>query len=304
MKKNPIFFILISILLCLTTLLFFSCSKEETIEDRLYGSWRSYEKNVHTILTYHAQGTWAATHKVEGSFSKIVEKKGVVRGTWQVAGGKLEMKTDEAAVDVGWRVGETKIFEIVGEVADTLTLKNEVQRIKVWNRLKSDDKPKEDEAVEGGVVVNLGPMVVNLMKLRARSKERYLCVDLALQIESIEGVDFVMVIQDPQSTDVTSYKYEIHPRIKEAVLFYLSSLTYNKIKTFDKSEVAMNELKTILNPYLRGQINSVDIKNIVVTSKRKSVNDFINQFSVDFQIEPDTELDQDSTAEEGVGEET
>jgi hypothetical protein len=69
---------------------------------------------------------------------------------------------------------------------------------------------------------------------------------------------------------------KLHPRVREAAIFYLSSKTYQDLRTVKKAQEVTIELKRVLNPYFKNRIKRLIVHEIVLTSEKKMVDDYEN----------------------------
>ncbi|MCK5098675.1 MAG: flagellar basal body-associated protein FliL, partial [Desulfobacteraceae bacterium] len=73
---------------------------------------------------------------------------------------------------------------------------------------------------------------------------------------------------------------KIHPKAREAVIVYLSSLIHKDIKDLGKVEAIQGILKTILNPYVGNMVEEVDIDHVVVSTTIDRVQEFLIEHSI------------------------
>lgn len=308
-------------LILLVYILSSGCKSGPKVEEFLIGSWRAYKMKVHSILTFHANGNWVIENRVEGKLSKIVAKRGRISGEWfytdDIEGllpedyeppeevEEVEKKEEKKGEDSeeeeekpkvflvltvlnaeeaeDWVEGSTNPYEIVVLDKEKLILKSLNGDIMDWDRVRAE-KGKDLDA-DGSLAVKLGSLVVNLSRTKVRHKKRYLCIDLdmILEVPVQEGVP----MPEPPP---------LHPRVREAAIFYLSSLTYKDIKSIDKSQMHINNLKDVLNPYMKGKIKELFIRNIIVTSEKKNVEDFKSQILKPQEVEaPPAEGESETT---------
>lgn len=289
-------------LVCLAAMLE-GCSSGPKVEALLIGSWRMHQGKVHSILTFHNNGSWSLENRVEGKLSKIVAKRGRITGEWFYTDeldkkyvsqmDTIEAPSDDGSTDAeaeegqdqdnsqptiylimhvaesdgddDWQPGITVPFEILILDKERLSLKNFNGDIMEWSRVRVGKSEETD--IEGTVKMNLGPMVINLSRTRIRQRRRYLCID----------VDLVLEVSYHNTDGLPPEPPAMHPRIKEAAIFYLSAKTYKDLKSVDDAQNVISGLKNVLNPYLQGKIQELTINNIVVSTERKNVEDFLNR---------------------------
>ena len=294
---------LVVLILLASSVFLGGCSSGPKVEELLVGSWRMHQGKVHSILTFHNNGSWTLENRVEGKLSKIVAKRGRITGEWfytdelekqlvpeaapseKLSNAKgtdadaegsqaqheslptiyLMMRVVESEGDDDWQPGVTLPFEISTLDKEALTLKNFNGDIMEWSRVRAGKSEETD--LEGTVKMNLGPMVINLSRTRIRQRRRYLCIDVDLVLEVVYSNGEGLPPEPPA----------IHPRIMEAAIFYLSAKTYKDLRTVDDAQAVIGGLKNVLNPYLQGKIQELVINNIIVSTERKNVEDFIHR---------------------------
>lgn len=239
-----------------------NCSSEPTEKDFIVGTWRASKRGVHRIMTLRANGSWQAEVRIEGRFAKIIKKKQKADGRWEYKQGALILTPESSVADSDWQEGTPQVYEVLELDKETLTIKPPVGP-KVEFK-KSLSKAKEGQEETDEVVMNMGPVVVNLNKKRASSQGRYLCIELAL------------VLNDPTANTSPD---SLHPKIKESIIFYLSSLTYVEVNKLEKIDAIKSRLFSMLDPYLDGKLSQVNVNKFVVTAKKTAVDDFVAQYA-------------------------
>lgn len=315
-KRHKILFILIFFVF------WGSCKSGPKVEEFLIGSWRAYKLKVHSILTFYNNGSWAIENRVEGKLSKIVAKKGRISGEWfytddviailpedyqppeEIEDEKSDEKKAEEDSDTPkiflvlnviknededeyWVEGKPNIFELVTLDKNQLIIEDLNGKVLTWDRVRAERE--RDVNMEGSLAIDMGSIIVNLSRTKIRQKRRYLCLDMDIVIE-VPVVEGAPAIEPPP----------LHPRLREAAIFYLSSLTYKDIKSIDRVQEHIALLKDILNPYVKGKIQELYIKNVVVTSQKKNVEDFINNIIKPQDIEEEQPGDEEEDSEESV----
>lgn len=256
-----VFFLCTFVLLCSGW--WYGCSKDVSSDDRFTGSWRMKKGRDHKILTFRANGTWQSQVRKEGRLGRIVTKQEEFIGEWTVSDNFLSMTATQVLAGDTWKIGETISFEII-EIAElTMQLKKTNGTIETWMRVKSQKtEGKEPATVQA---LSFKPIVVNLSKEKAGSKDYYLCIEL----------EFVLTSVIPEGTPLP----DLHPKVREATIFYLSSLTYSEVNTMDKVAGIKDKLLQLVNPYAKDQIENISIRNITVTSRWESVEAFLSQYN-------------------------
>jgi flagellar basal body-associated protein FliL len=256
MIKPVLKIILLASLLC-------ACSNEPKIDEQLLGNWRTQQRHIHTILTFRANGSWQWEQKIEGQFSKIIEKKQEVEGEWAVSEGRLCMTPAESNPEAGWEKGKMVLFEIAEINQKSLKLITADGKTNLLQRVRSK-KNQDDDMEEGTTILSLGPLIVNLSKEGSRSRDRFLCVDMELVLASSE-------FSSPEALR------KVHPRIREVILFHLSSQHYRDVKTFDKLKVVKDELFEILTPYFKEELKELNINRVMITASKEKVEWFLSE---------------------------
>ena len=273
---------LLPCLLIACCLLFDGCGATEQLGDeRFFGSWRFKQGRVHTIITFRATGTWASDVRISDRFEKIVDKRGKVQGKWVVEEGSLKI-IPESGFESDWKVGRIYDYEIVEINKDYLRLKDHLGRVKKWIRVRGQQQGQKGISVSN---VSLGPIVVNVKKSEKYIKERYLCIDLQLVI-STEG--------EGQATPA------VHPKVREAAILNLSSLTFDELNTNKKIGRLKTKIRSILNPYMQGKIDDVIVNEVIVTRKWDVVEEFLGISQAE---RPGDGEEQNETGDDGDPEE-
>jgi hypothetical protein len=237
-------------------LLLCACSRPEpTVGERLLGSWRAQTRNIHTILNFRANGTWTSQVRIEGSLSKIIEKKGTVSGTWAITPeGRLVMTATEAPIAIGWEKDQPLSFEIVALTDALLQLDNQAGRKLALERVKV----KNPGAGNQFVTVDLDPIVVNLRTGGTQDPPRFLCVLIGLVLET-EG------------------RVTVPPRAREVIILHLSALTYAEVNSNEALAALSGDLHRLVTPYLKGVVSELHIKRMVITTQQPVVDEFLQK---------------------------
>jgi flagellar basal body-associated protein FliL len=126
----------------------------------------------------------------------------------------------------------------------------------LYKRIRSQ-KQGQEKIVQ---TIKLEPIIVNLNKGEVLVKDRFLCLYLEL-------------IQEPPSG-----QSRVHPRVREALIMHLSSLTYPEVNTYRKLNRLSGELIDLINPYMGGTVKDLVIQNVVVTADEAAVQEFLALF--------------------------
>ncbi|MFH1156493.1 MAG: flagellar basal body-associated FliL family protein [Pseudomonadota bacterium] len=233
--------------------------KGPTTEELLLGTWNRFQNKSYVLWMIRTNGGWGSDVRVEGATSRIIEKRGTASGTWKVDQKSLTLNVDESEIDSVWEKGASLSCFILELNADVLTLQYPNGRVITWNKARAKQKTQTPE-LAGPPVIMMKPIVVNLNKNRSNDKDRYLCMDLELHLHDL-------------MPDETMPK--VHPRAREAMIMYLSSLLYSDVKSFDEVKVVIKKLENILNPYLNGLLKEIKINHVVIASSMDKVEEFL-----------------------------
>ncbi len=245
--------------------------KEPTVKDQIIDYWRSQKQTTHAVLNFRNNQSWIINYKKEGGYSRIIERIGDTTGEWDIEeDGRLKMLATSIKGESDFTQDQPVYFEILEVNDEILSLKNENGQVTSWKRIKVDVEEKGVKDL-GIVTVSLGPIVVNLNKNYDHEKDRFLCINVQLQVE-IDQPE----VEKGKNVEIVAPK--LHPRVRESVILYFSSYTYNEMNSLDRVKEAKNEIMTILNPYLKGKIKDINIEQVIITSKKQSVDDFLNQY--------------------------
>ncbi len=257
-KKN---FFRLFIFILNVTLFCTACDKVKKTEEQgilLLGSWKMKIRNTNKILIFKTNNVFVYEERVEGRFSKIIEKKGNVIGKWTQENNLLHISltAKDSDIDIPWDQDETITFNIVELTKKKLIFLEQNGREYKWERVRSRKTVMEDQ---NQFVVKLAPIVVNLKRTSAK-KRWYLCLEIELVFEH----------SDHNTSDV-------HPRVREVVIFFLSSLEHRDVSNLKKAVVISKTLKKKLYPYYKDKLSDVLISNIIVTTKTGEVDKFIER---------------------------
>ena len=243
------------------TLFCTACDKVKKLEEQellLLGSWKMKIRNTNKILIFKTNNVFVYEERVEGKFSKIIEKKGSVIGKWTQENNLLHISltAKDPDIDIPWDQDGTVTFNIVELTKKKLIFLEQNGREYKWERVRSRKTVMEDQ---NQFVVKLAPIVVNLKRTSAK-KRWYLCLE----------IEFVFEHSDHNASTV-------HPRVREVVIFFLSSLEHRDVSNLKKAVAISKTLKKKLYPYYKDKLSDVLISNIIVTTKTDEVDKFIEK---------------------------
>lgn len=240
------------------------CGKEKgpTVGELLLGTWNFNESKAYTAMIIKAEGIWSSDIKMEGLSSKIIEKKGSASGTWQVEGKQLVLTVVESDMEDVWEKNKTLFCEIVELNRNLMSLKYPDGKIQTWNRAEDPKKAPApgEELAEPPRLIKMEPIVVNLNKIRSHDKDRYLCLDLTLNLKDSPSGKAIPLL---------------HPRARDAMILFLSSLIYEDVKNLDVVKQVMKNMEVMLDPYLDHMLDNIEINHVIISSTMDKVDEFL-----------------------------
>jgi hypothetical protein len=262
------------LLIFITVFIVTSCESEtEKLKKEIVGVWDVRTPFVKKRITLNKDGLFEIDVKITEENSEVVVNTGNINGKWDLKEKFFTLSFSHIDKrikdDIDWKKDKEVLYTF-----DKVSLKKIIFSTKsiniVWKRFKNPITNKE--FINKDITIDLKPIVVNLYKDRIRGKERFLCLHYKLCFEDVEGIDYV--IKTKKGEFAKTY-YELHPRIRDAVIMFLSSLKFRDIKTFAKSNLMNKDLKKVLNHYLNKKLKTLEIERIVVASSKEGVNDFL-----------------------------
>lgn len=281
-KKNISYFITIAIF-SLLIIISAGCKDEEKeeapaeqkivpTEELLIGTWHRYNNKIYILLILRANGNWTSDIRIEGASSKIVQRKGNAEGTWKAEEDNLILTVLSSKIEQIWENNKTYILEIIELNGHLMTLKYPNSRQITWKRSRAQKKSTDPSIVAPSF--DMKPVVVNLNKHSSHDKDRYLCLALKLYLNE---------------TDPEKLPPAVHPGAWDASIIFLSSLIYKDVKTFDEMKEVKTRLATILNPYLNGTLEEIEINHVMISSNMDKVDEFVIEHSPAPELEEKTD---------------
>ena len=245
-------------------LLFYQgCSDKNNIDEKLMGGWFRKSGNKYIRLSLNPQNKWSASVKIADVTTRIIEVKGRASGNWHMEDESLVMTVVESNIRDVFEKNQTSFYEIEKLTDEEMRLQNSVGRVVTWESTSSGTQEGSGQVT--AQVIEMDPIAVNLNKIRSHDKDRYLCLNLTIELkELMQGT----VIPD------------IDPKAREAVILYLSSLIYKDVRYLDKVKNLQGRLKKILSPYLNGFVEKVKIDHVIISSTMDNVEEFIIEHSL------------------------
>ncbi|OQY12054.1 MAG: hypothetical protein B6I31_03785 [Desulfobacteraceae bacterium 4572_19] len=259
------------------------CSNEPSKVNILIGSWFLTERSFIYILSFRANGSFVISKRKVGQDTKVTGKKKQAEGEWEVEEKQLLLRILKSDKLKDWEKDTTLFFEVLVMTSELLELKTSDEKLIAWKRVKAGRAIDDQDSGEGQLVL-MKPVIVNLAKKRPVDKEMYMCLIIGFLLDSP-----VALPEEKEEPIVPA----IHPKVRDAVLFYLGAQTHKNISTFDKLNKVKRNLKEILMPYFEGSLKGIEIKNIVITSSWESVEDFKAEYSESKDDAVDAETDGD-----------
>lgn len=232
--------------------------KEPSQEELVVGNWTNYRNRRYVLLIINPKGTWNSSVRIADATSKIVSSKGNAKGSWHLEDGQLIFTVIESDIEKVWEPNDTRFFEIIDLQDHLMVLKGEEGRVDEWNKTGGKKGgPDEGKTVQ---VIPMKPLAVNLNKHSSNARDRYLCLNMSLELKELM----------PDQKIPT-----IHPKARDAAILFLSSLVDADVENFEKIKVQKKKLMDILNPYMEGMIEEINIDHVIVASSIAKVEEFI-----------------------------
>ena len=245
-------------------LLFYQgCSDKNNIDEKLMGGWFRKSVNKYIRLSLNPQNKWSASVKVADVTTRIIEVKGKASGSWHMEDGSLVMTVVESNIRDVFEKNKTSFYTIEELTDKVMTLENSVGRLMTWQSTSPETQGGDGEGIFR--VIDMEPIAVNLNKIRSHDKDRYLCLNLKVELKELMP-----------GTEIP----EIHPKAREAVILYLSSLVYKDVHELDKVKNLQGSLKKILTPYLNGFVEKVKIDHVIISSTMDKVEEFMIEHTI------------------------
>ncbi|GEM_PF-4769958 len=251
----------------LVLLLFLTgCAREPALSEKILGGWSNKSAETYIYLTIKMENKWEASVKIADFTSNIIQARGKASGQWHIEDNTFVLTVFETDIEKIFKKNSTGFFEIIKLDDKVLELMDTNGQIIVW---KTVQIPKNQAGGNSVNSIRMAPFTVNLNKVRSRDKDRYLCLNLKIILK-----EFMPGAQLPK----------VHPKAREAVLIYLSSLVYKDIKDLSKVKELQNNLRIVLNPYMGDMVEKVEIDHVIVSSTIDRVEEFLIEHSLKARI--------------------
>jgi flagellar basal body-associated protein FliL len=237
--------------------------KNAADKEMVFGNWTHYRNRAYILLSINPKGSWQSSVRIADVTSKIVANKGDAEGTWHLQGNQLMFTVMESSIENVWEKNNTYVFDVVELTDQRMLLQEENQRVEKWEKTRAKKPGEEPENI--AVVIPMAPLAVNLNKISSGAPDRYLCLNMELALKELMPGQ-----QVPR----------LHPRAKEALLLFLSSLIHSDVEDFDKVKAQKSRLVEVLNPYMDGVIKDINIKRVIVSTSMERVEEFIIEHTI------------------------
>lgn len=256
--------------------------KEKKEMDLIPGNWIYYRNRTYILIAMDIKGTWTSSVRIADVTSKIVDSKGTASGTWHLDEGQLIFTVEVSDIEDVWAKNDTRFYKVL-ELSDHLMiLEGESGRKEEW---KKTVRQKKEGPSALNPVVTMAPYAVNLNKYSSNAQDRYLCLNMYLEL---------MELMPDQSVP------QFHPRARDAAIMYLSSLTYDDVSDFDRVKVQKEKVKNVLNPYMEGLIKEVIIDHVVINVSIAKVEEFLIEHTAVPTQEETADGEEEEAGEEGA----
>ncbi len=262
MKRVTNCFILLIIGLFFIGLVTACKEKEDNERDLIVGNWIQSTNKAYILWIISSTGEWKSSVKIPDATGKIVQSRGNAIGTWHIEEGQLIISVVESDVENVWEKNTISYLDIVELTEIQMLLKKESGYTAVWEKTDTQ-KTATSEGLQS--IIYMGPIVTNLNKNRTYDKDRYLCLNMNMILEEMMPGEKLPVI---------------HPRAKEALLIFLSSLVFDNVKNFKDIRKQNKNFAAVLNPYMDSLIKEIKIEHVIVTTDPDKVEEFIIEHTV------------------------
>lgn len=258
MKKTVVF-----VMLFLAGVCFFAVlpgcggGEEKAMRELAVGNWIQSRNRAYILLVTNSRGEWNSSVRITDATSKIVKAKGSAKGTWHIEKRQMIFTVSESDISEIWEPNSNLFFDIMELDATSLILKDEFGRALVWNKTNRQSSARNEESANQ--IIPMGPIAVNLNKNRSNDKDRYLCLNMNMEIKELMPQEAIP---------------SIHPRVREAAMIFLSSLVFDNVKDFDRVKDQIQDLVKVINPYMGGVVKDVSVEHVIVASEIEKVEEF------------------------------
>jgi hypothetical protein len=238
------------------------CGSKDKSHRELVGAWQMQPwRGVYMTLAFHNNGTFEVDERIEGNLSRIVEKRGKASGKWQMdaAGSRLTLTTSTGNRQIGWPAGKVA-YSVAVLNRSNLRLVDPGGKHQAWARIRSS---REESSGQGKAQLCIAPIVVNLAPSRVSTFHPYkwICTEVDMTLDHYKQT------------------MQLPARVREKIIFFLNSKTYEEMNTGDKLSAAARQLKDALNPYMDNRIVTLAFSHTILTERKQVMEDFVARFS-------------------------
>ena len=261
-KLQLILFFVLSFFLFLSATVEQNEKIEEKNKNLIVNSWFSFQDEATKIITFKKDGSFeiviisiVATDNKNDS-----EQDLFIKGKWDINLDKLIIEVLDSKLQNSsiWKK-DSVIFFKIAEIT-----KNSMRIISMDGvEITFFNKPVGLDAKNTLFAIPFEPFIVNYKQIEDSKYPKFLCVVLKLTLTKPIEIKTKIKLQ------------QIHPRLREAIIFYLSSLHYEDIYSFSKIPKIEKELFELLKPYLKNQFSSVKINEMLILNTKEDVNGFM-----------------------------
>jgi len=259
--------------------------KNRSDKEKVLGNWTQHRNRAYILLIINPKGIWQSSVRIADATSKIVASKGDADGTWHLQDSQLIFTVMDSTIDNVWGKNQTYVFDVVELDDHRMLLQGESGRKAEWKKTGARKPGGEDENT--AVVIPMAPIAVNLNKISSGSPDRYLCISMELALKELMPGQKIP---------------RVHPRAREAAIVFLSSLIHSDVEDFDKVRDQKSRLKEVLNPYMDGVIEDINVKRVIVSTAMEKVEEFMIEHTIGAEGSGSSGNDETETKQNTVSE--
>ena len=183
------------------------CTRKPSYEKLLVGEWNRYINEADNILTIQKRYKWELKINNNLYDIKSLNETKKALGTWKIENGNLVLSVIHSTINNNiWKKNEIFYYEIIEINNNTMKLRSVNEGESVWKKIQRKKGEKLSE------IIKIEPIIVNLNKTNSNEKDRYLYIDMELNLLKKIKVS-------------KNQPFLFHPKAKEAIIIFLSSFT-------------------------------------------------------------------------------
>ena len=235
---------------------------EEIYRGKIVKKWFSYLGNITEAIDFRKDNTVDIevinTDIISGKTRE--REKLYAKGKWQINKDRLIIEVVESDIDYikMWEKDSISFFKIV-ELSDELLKIASAKGIEK----KFFGKPPEVKIEDCLFSIPLRPFIVNFKQVELSKYPEFLCIVINLMLSNPLYIENTLKIPD------------INPQIREAILFYLSSLRYEEIYKLDKLQNIEKDIYKVIKPYVGNTFDRVEIKEVSILRNQVEIQSFL-----------------------------